>query len=213
VAQVLLLRRRAHERGYLLATLVFMGMGEPLHNTESVLRSLEMLTDRWGAGFGPSTITVSTVGVVPGIERLAALGARAPNLALSLHAPDDETRSRIIPMKNLSSPREALLAARAFQEATRRFVTVSYVLLDRVNDSLEQADELAVFLEGSGFHVNLIPWNEVEGLAFAPSPRERAQAFWSRLRERGIACHFRKSRGAERDAACGQLRRAEAGAG
>ncbi len=86
---------------------------------------------------------------------------------------------------------------------------MSYVLLQGVNDSLEQADELAGLLEGSGFHVNLIPWNAVSGLAFAPTPREQAQLFWSRLRARGIACHFRKSRGAERDAACGQLRRAQ----
>ncbi len=207
VAQALVLRERARARGALLATLVFMGMGEPLHNTENVLRALEALTDRWGAGFGPSTITVSTVGVIPGIERLAALGKRAPNLALSLHAPDDATRARIIPMKGLATASEALAAARAFARASGRFVTVSYVLLAGVNDEPAQADELARMLSGTGFHVNLIPWNAVPGLSFAPSPRERAQDFWTRLRGRGISCHFRKARGAEADAACGQLRR------
>ncbi|MEZ0229149.1 MAG: radical SAM protein, partial [Planctomycetota bacterium] len=175
VAQVLLLRAAARERGILLTTLVFTGMGEPLHNTDALLRALELLTDYSGGEMGPGTLTVSTVGVVPGIERLAALGRRAPNLALSLHAPDDATRARIIPMKNLASAREALDAARAFARATRRFVTVSYVLLDGVNDAPEQADALAALVEGTRFHVNLIPWNSVPGIAHAPSRRERAQ--------------------------------------
>jgi len=206
VAQVLSLRETARARGLLLATLVFMGMGEPLHNTESVLRALEMLTDRHGGGFGPATITVSTVGVVSGIERLAALGARAPNLALSLHAPDDATRARIIPMRNLATAREALEAARRFARETRRFVTVSYVLLEGVNDGAEQAAALAALLEGTRFHVNLIPWNPVAGVAHAASRKARAQAFWERLRAAGVAAHFRKARGVAADAACGQLR-------
>lgn len=209
VAQVLLLRAAARERGLLLATLVFMGMGEPLHNTENLLLALECLVDRWGASYGPGTITVSTVGVVPGIEQLAGLGAKAPNLALSLHAPDDATRARIIPLKNLSTAAEALEAAKRFEAVTRRFVTVSYVLLDGVNDSPEQADALGELLRDTRFHVNLIPWNAVAGIPLAPSPKERAQAFWQRLRDRGVSVHFRKARGTEADAACGQLRRRE----
>jgi 23S rRNA (adenine2503-C2)-methyltransferase len=212
VGQVLLLRGRARARGHLLATVVFMGMGEPLHNTDELVLALTNLTDPWGAGYGASLLTVSTVGVTAGMERLARLGPRAPNLALSLHAPDDATRARIIPLPRLPGAREALQAGRDYARATRRFVTVSYVLLDGVNDSPEQADELSRLLEGSGFHVNLIPWNAVPGLAFAPSPRERAQAFWERLRARGTSCHFRKARGAKADAACGQLRRRDAGA-
>ncbi len=207
VAQALLLRRRARERGYHLATLVLMGMGEPLHNTENVLAALECLTDSAGGELGASLITVSTIGVLEGIAALARLGRQAPNLALSLHAPDDETRARIVPMKNLARARDALAAAREFARATRRFVTVSYVLLDGVNDSLEQASALAELLEGTGFHVNLLPWNAVPELPFAPTPRERAQEFWERLRARGVAVHFRKARGADARAACGQLRR------
>ncbi|MBI3725019.1 23S rRNA (adenine(2503)-C(2))-methyltransferase RlmN, partial [bacterium] len=106
----------------------------------------------------------------------------------------------------LSRVAEALAAARGYARKTRRFVTVSYVLLDGVNDSPEQARELARILAGSGFHVNLIPLNAVPGVALSPSPRERAQVFWEELRRAGIACHFRRARGADASAACGQLR-------
>ena len=110
-----------------------------------------------------------------------------------------------MPLPRLASVGEVLEAARLYARATRRFVTISYVLLEGENDSPEQAETLARLLEGTGFHVNLIPWNPVATLPFRPSPRERAQAFWDRLRARGIATHFRRARGADAEAACGQL--------
>jgi 23S rRNA (adenine2503-C2)-methyltransferase len=210
VSQALALRDRSRELGRHLATVVFMGMGEPLHNTDAVLGALSNLTSPWGGELGPSQITVSTIGVVSGIERLAREGP-AVNLAVSLHAPDDETRARIIKLApRLPTAREIVAAASDYARVTGRFVTISYVLLDGVNDDLERARELAALLRGTAIHhVNLIPWNEVPGLGYRPSSRERAYAFFARLREEGLPVHFRKARGTESDAACGQLRRTQ----
>jgi 23S rRNA (adenine2503-C2)-methyltransferase len=206
VAQALLLRARAAARGYHLATLVVMGMGEPLHNTDALLPALRDLCSPWGGEWGPTCLTVSTVGVPEGLEALAR-EACAPNIALSLHAPDDPTRARIVPLAPKLPPvRELVAAASRYAQATRRLVTVSYVLLDGVNDDPAQADALAALLEGSAVHhVNLIPWNEVDGLRFAASRGDRAQAFFERLRAAGRAVHLRRARGADQDAACGQL--------
>lgn len=208
VGQALHLRAQARARGLHLGGLVVMGMGEPFHNTDALLLALGNLTSRWGGELGPSTITVSTVGVVEGLERMQREGP-AVNLALSLHAPDDPTRARIVPLATKLPPvRELVAVAGAYARATRRFVTVSYVLLDGVNDSIEQADALAQLLKGSGVHhVNLIPWNEVAGLGFRASPEERAQAFFERVRASGMPVHLRRARGVATDAACGQLAR------
>lgn len=208
VGQALRLRERARTRGLHLATLVLMGMGEPLHNVDAVQAALRDLTSPWGGEWGITHLTISTVGVVEGLERLAREGP-APNVALSLHAPDDATRARIVPLAPKLPPvRELIARASDYARATKRFVTVSYVLLDGVNDDLDRADALVALLRGSGVHhVNLIPWNEVEGLGYAPSPPERAQAFFDRVRAAGIPCHLRRARGASRDAACGQLKR------
>lgn len=208
VAQALLLRARARARGLHLGGLVVMGMGEPLHNLDALQVALGNLVSPWGGELGPSGITVSTVGVVEGLERLAREGP-AVNVALSLHAPDDATRARIVPLAPRLPPvRDLLAAAGAYARATGRFVTVSYVLLDGVNDAPAQAAALADLVVGSGVHhVNLIPWNEVEGLGFAASPPERARAFFERLRAAGVPVHLRRARGAAADAACGQLAR------
>jgi 23S rRNA (adenine2503-C2)-methyltransferase len=207
-AQVLALRARARARGLHLATVVVMGTGEPLHNTDALLVALGNLTSPWGGELSPAAITVSTVGVVEGLERLAREGP-APNVALSLHAPDDATRAAIVPLAPRLPPvRDLVRVAGEYARTTRRFVTVSYVLLDEVNDAPAQADALAALVRGSGVsHVNLIPWNAVEGLPFRASPPARAQAFFERLRAAGLPCHLRRARGTAATAACGQLRR------
>lgn len=207
VAQALLLRREAAARGVRLATVVFMGMGEPLHNTTNVIAAIRNLTHRHAGAIAPSGITVSTVGIVSGMEELAA-SHEPPHLAVSLHAPDDATRASIVrTAPRLWSVAETLDAAEAYRAATKRHVTISYVLLDGVNDSPEQARRLAEVLRGRPFHVNLIPHNAVDELPFRAATREKATRFWEILRERDVVVHIRKQRGAGEDAACGQLRR------
>jgi 23S rRNA (adenine2503-C2)-methyltransferase len=207
VAQALLLRREASARGLRLATVVFMGMGEPLHNTENVIVAIRNLAHRHAGAIPPSGITVSTVGIVTGMEALAG-SHEPPHLAVSLHAPDDATRAAIVRTAPRLWPVERTLdAAEAYRERTGRHVTVSYVLLDGVNDSPQQAELLASRLRGRKFHVNVIPHNPVEGLPFRASPPERAARFWEILRSHGIVAHIRRQRGAAENAACGQLRR------
>jgi 23S rRNA (adenine2503-C2)-methyltransferase len=184
--------------------LVFMGMGEPMHNFEGVSRALALLQHPWGAGFSPRRITVSTVGVVPGIEKLGQL-MPAPNLAISLNATTDEVRDRIMPV-NRRWPIAALLdAARRFPLSHGRRVTFEYVLLAGVNDSDADADRLPRLLRGIPTKVNLIPWNPFPGPPFTRPSAERIRTFQERLRQGGLAVYIRTPRGDDIDAACGQL--------
>jgi 23S rRNA (adenine2503-C2)-methyltransferase len=184
--------------------LVFMGMGEPLHNFDNVSRALALLEHPWGAGFSPRRLTVSTAGLVPGIEKLGALSP-APNLAISLNATTDEVRSKIMPI-NKKWPIAALLdAARRFPLSHGRRVTFEYVLLAGVNDSDADADRLPRLLRGIPAKVNLIPWNPFQGPAFQRPGPERIRTFQERLRAADVAVYIRSPRGDDIDAACGQL--------
>lgn len=207
VTQALLLRKEAASRSLRLTTVVFMGMGEPLHNVDNVSNAIRNLTHRHAGALPPGGVTVSTVGILPGMKALAASQA-PPHLAVSLHAPDDDTRARIIrTAPRLWSVEETLDAAVQYGVTTKRNVTISYVLLDGVNDAPAQAQLLARRIGGRKLHVNLIPYNGVEGLAFRASSPANAHRFWAILREHGTAAHLRRPRGASEDAACGQLRR------
>jgi 23S rRNA (adenine2503-C2)-methyltransferase len=184
--------------------LVFMGMGEPLHNFDQVARALTLLEHPWGAAFSPRRITVSTSGLVSGIEKLGALSP-APNLAISLNATTDEVRDRIMPV-NKRWPIAALLkAAGQFPLSHGRRVTFEYVLLAGVNDSDADADRLAPLLRGIPSKVNLIPWNGFPGPVFARPSAERIRRFQERVRAAGLAVYIRTPRGDDIDAACGQL--------
>jgi 23S rRNA (adenine2503-C2)-methyltransferase len=184
--------------------LVFMGMGEPLHNFDNVARALALLEHPWGAAFSPRRITVSTAGLVPGIEKLGAL-TPAPNLAISLNATTDEVRDRLMPI-NRRYPLAALLeAAHRFPLAHGRRVTFEYVLLAGVNDADADADRLPRLLRGIPTKVNLIPWNGFPGPEFARPAAERIRAFQERVRAGGLAVYIRTPRGDDIDAACGQL--------
>jgi 23S rRNA (adenine2503-C2)-methyltransferase len=184
--------------------LVFMGMGEPMHNFDGVARALSLLQHPWGAAFSPRRITVSTVGMVTGIEKLGQL-MPAPNLAISLNATTDEVRDRLMPV-NRRWPIAVLLdAARRFPLSHGRRVTFEYVLLAGVNDSDEDADRLPRLLRGIPTKVNLIPWNPFAGPAFARPSAERIRTFQERLRQGGLAVYIRTPRGDDIDAACGQL--------
>jgi 23S rRNA (adenine2503-C2)-methyltransferase len=193
-----------------VTNLVFMGMGEPLANYDATWKAIETLGDERGYNLGARRITLSTVGLVPGIRRLAEEGLPV-NLAVSLHAADDELRNRLVPV-NRRYPLHALLpAVRDYAAKTGRRVTIEYALIDGVNDSVEQARRLAVLLEGLLCHVNLIPLNPTPGVALQPSPREQVDAFRNELEWAGIAATVRMRRGIDIEAGCGQLRRREAG--
>jgi len=201
----------AAEHGRRIRRLVFMGIGEPLHNVDNVLNAIDHIADQGLGNLGWTRITVSTVGIVQGIERLAQ-AHHPPFLALSLHAPDDETRRKIVPTSKRYDVQTILAAARAYQERTGRIVTLEYCLLGGVNDSDEQAALLAHHLTGFRAHVNIIPYNATgPGLSGAvyirPSPA-RVQRFLSALRVRGVVAHARDTRGHDVAAACGQLREA-----
>ena len=201
------LRARPHpghpDRERPITSLVYMGMGEPLHNYDHVLTSLRILTDDQGLDFSPRRITVSTVGLVP---QMAALGeAIAVNLAVSLHAPNDRVRGSIMPVNKRYSLTDVIDACRAFPLGTRRRITFEYVLLHGVNDRPEHADELADLVRDLRCKVNVIPWNEHPGANFRRPFEATSRAFAERLRELGVDTTIRMTRGRDIDAACGQL--------
>jgi 23S rRNA (adenine2503-C2)-methyltransferase len=202
VDQVLEARRnRRSERP--ITNLVFMGMGEPLHNYENVVRAIEILTAPWGLGMSPQRITVSTVGLVPQMQRL--LAETRVNLAVSLTATTDEVRDELMPV-NRKYPLATLLAAcRELPIPRRKRITFEYVMLAGRNDSVADADRLAGLLHGIPSKVNLIPFNPFPGTEFATAPRPAIEAFQRRLLARGLNATIRESRGRDIQAACGQL--------
>ncbi|MCC7377428.1 MAG: 23S rRNA (adenine(2503)-C(2))-methyltransferase RlmN [Verrucomicrobiales bacterium] len=209
VEQFLTLRSEAKAVGRELRTLVFMGMGEPLLNLEHLLPAIERIGDNSLGGFGWRQITVSTVGVVPGIDALTATGWNL-HLAVSIHAPDDLTRSRLLPMGRRYEIEEILAAADRFQARQGRPVILQYCLLADVNDTPEQARQLADLVGRRRMHVNLLRYNPtglgLRGTAYRTSSDETAARFAAVLKDRGVIAHFRRSRGPDIDAACGQLR-------
>lgn len=194
-----------------ITNVVFMGMGEPFANYDRWWAAVERLHDPQGFNLGARHMTVSTVGLVPGIRRLAE--EQLPiNLAVSLHAPDDELRSALMPVNRRYPLAELLAATRAYITRTRRRVSFEYVLLQGRNDSPEQAQQLAALLRQEAparqpmlYHVNLIPWNPIPGTPLGRSERKRVLAFQQVLQDRHIPCTVRVERGVAIAAACGQL--------
>ena len=184
--------------------IVFMGMGEPLHNYDATMAAVRILTDEHGFAVHPRRITVSTVGLVPAMERLAAEDVM-PRLAVSLHAPTDEQRAALVPVNRKYPIAEIIAACRRFPPARRARITFEYVLLSGVNDSPEDARKLAALLQDLRVKVNLIPLNPAAGIPFERPSDERIDAFGRTLADRGITVMVRKSRGRDIRAACGQL--------
>jgi 23S rRNA (adenine2503-C2)-methyltransferase len=210
VEQFLHLRRQAGALGRRLASLVFMGMGEPLHNLANVRSAIERIAHPNMGNLGWRHITVSTVGIVPGIDAIAA----APNpvyLALSLHAPDDVTRGRIVPANRRWPVSDVLAAARRYQSMTGRIVNIEYCLLAGINDSPDQANMLAKHMHGFPAHVNLIPHNPIgpgiSGVEYRRPDARQTERFAQILRAAGVVTHIRVARGDDVYAACGQLRK------
>jgi 23S rRNA (adenine2503-C2)-methyltransferase len=209
VEQFLHLKTESAALGRRLRTLVFMGMGEPLLNFDNVVGAIRRIADHRMGGLGWRQITVSTVGIVPGIDRLIEADLNV-HLALSLHAPDDATRSRLVPANRRYSVAEIMSAARRFLATTGRIPTIEYCLLAGVNDSDEQALLLADLMRDFRAHVNLIPYNPVgpgvSGISYQRPSRERMEKFIELLRNNCVVAHFRVPRGDDANAACGQLR-------
>ena len=210
VEQFIRLRREARLAGRTLRTIVFMGMGEPMLNLRNVLAAVKRIADPALGAFGWRQITISTVGIVPGIDELrdADLGV---HLALSLHAPDDATRADILPMGKRFDVQDVLAAADRYQEKSGRITTIQYCLLAGVNDSLAQARDLSRLLDGRHMRVNLLRYNptglSLRGRTYAPSSMAQTEAFLAELQAHGTVAHLRRARGPDIDAACGQLRR------
>jgi 23S rRNA (adenine2503-C2)-methyltransferase len=183
---------------------VYMGMGEPLANYAATVQSIRILTDPQAIGLSPRRVTVSTVGLVSGIERLARENLRV-RLAISLHATTDEVRDRLMPVNKGFDLKALLEACRRFPLPMRQRMTFEYVLLDGVNDTPEDARRLVKLLHGIRAKVNLIPFNAWDGAAFERPPLQRILAFQARLLEHGITATVRWSKGEDVGAACGQL--------
>jgi 23S rRNA (adenine2503-C2)-methyltransferase len=187
-----------------VTNVVFMGMGEPLANVDVTARAVWWLTDDAGFGLSARSITVSTVGLVPGIRRLADLGLPI-TLAVSLHAPNDDLRDDLVPVNRQFPLAQLLDAVADYRAGTGRRVTFEYILIDGVNDALELAAELAELVAGFDAHVNLIPMNPTPGIDWHAPAIGRQRAFADALGARGVRATVRHNRGGDIDAACGQL--------
>jgi 23S rRNA (adenine2503-C2)-methyltransferase len=202
VEQVLYFARQLREG---LTNVVFMGMGEPLANYEATWQAIETLNHDEGFNLGARRITVSTVGLVPGIWRLAEEGKQI-GLAVSLHAPTDELRDRLVPINRRYPLAQLMAACHHYVERTGRRISFEYALINGINDSLEQARQLAHLVDGLLCHFNLIPLNPVAESPYQPSPRGRILAFQAELDRLKVSNTLRVERGADIQAGCGQLR-------
>ena len=197
--------------GQRLTNVVFMGMGEPLLNTDRVLAAASAITDPERLGLGARHVTISTSGVVPGMDLLTAQRPQY-TLAVSLHAARQELRDVLVPLNRRYPVEEVVQAADRYAEQTRRRITYEYVMIEAINDTTLDSAALAELLRGRLAHVNLIPMNPVAHTPWKPSSIERTEAFAARLREAGIETTVRRNRGVDIGAACGQLAADRAGA-
>lgn len=192
------------DAGLPISNIVLMGIGEPLDNLDNVLRFLELINHPEGMQIGMRHISLSTCGVIPGIERLAEMGMQL-TLSVSLHAPDNETRTSMMPVNKAYDVEKLFAACHRYFKRTGRRISFEYAMIDGVNDQDWQADLIAKKLRGMPGHVNLIPLNDVVESPLKPS--KRTAAFQKRLESHGLTATVRRSLGGDIDASCGQLRR------
>ena len=205
VMQLLLIEEDIKER---ISSVVIMGIGEPLDNYDNVINFIKIINDAKGLAIGARHITLSTCGIVPKIYELAKLPIQI-NLALSLHAPNDNLRNELMPVNKAYSISQVLTAIKDYIAETNRRVTIEYVMLKEVNDNKANASELAHLLNGLNVYVNLIPYNETNNIGFKKSPKDRILAFYDELKKHNINVTIRKEFGGKISAACGQLRSKE----
>ena len=204
ISQVIHFEEILKQRGEHVTNLVFMGMGEPMANYDEMIRSVKILTDDRGFGLGQRHITISTIGIASGIDRLAEENLQI-GLAISLHAPNNELRKKLVPTAGPNSVGDIIKSGQNYFKKTGRRVTFEYALMAGINDSPEIAKELSVLLHGNGSHVNLIPINPTAGNFERPTI-ESVSEFERILSDAGVNCTVRIEKGSEISAACGQLR-------
>jgi len=204
VAQVMYYARLLQKQNEAVTNVVFMGMGEPLHNYDNTMSAIDRLNDPDGFNFGARRFTISTVGLVPAIRRFAA-EKRQVNLAISLHSADNTLRTSMLPVNKPYPIEDLLSACREYASATGRRITFEYALVNEVNDTIDQARLLAERLSGLLCHVNVIPLNPTPGYSGRPATFQNAKLFKETLVKSGIPCTIRMRRGIEIQAGCGQL--------
>jgi 23S rRNA (adenine2503-C2)-methyltransferase len=203
VNQVCTVAEELRAKEQVVTNLVFMGMGEPLANFEQLVTAIDILTDNHGLAFSSRRVTVSTCGLIP---RIVELGEKTRvNLAVSLHAADDEKRDQLMPVNRTYPISELLATLRDFPLPPRRRIMIEYIMIKGVNDADADAELLARKLHGISCKINLLPYNETSSLGYEPSPMERIERFREILRNHGYTALLRTSRGADISAACGQL--------
>ena len=204
IAQVLYYARMLKEENQVVTNIVLMGMGEPFHNYDNTIEAIDRLNDPQGFNFGARRFTISTVGLVPQIKRFAD-EKRQVNLAISLHAADDDSRVAMLPVNKKYNIEEVIAACKYYVEKTHRRITFEWALINGVNDSPEVAQKLAARLKGLLCHVNAIPLNPTMGYNGQATSRERAAKFKESLEQAGVPCTIRMRRGIDIAAGCGQL--------
>lgn len=202
VEQILLIEEDIKQR---ISHVVVMGIGEPFDNYDNVMNFIKIITHPKGIAIGTRHITVSTCGVIPGIKKFMNEQGQV-NLAISLHAPNDEIRNKIMPISKAYKLEELMETLKEYEKNTNRRITFEYIMLDKVNDSAENAKELANLIKGINCYVNLIPYNETENIDFKRTKQVQILKFYDILKKSGINVTIRREFGGKVDAACGQLR-------
>lgn len=204
VAQVMYYARLLQAEAEVVTNVVLMGMGEPFHNYNNTMQAIDRLNDSEGYNFGARRFTISTSGLVPAIRQFAQ-EKRQINLAVSLHATEDERRSSMMPVNKRYDIEELIAACREYVQLTGRRITFEWALIHEINDTPEEAHKLSALLKGLLCHVNAIPLNPTTGYSGQATTRERALAFKEVLEKNGIPCTIRMRRGIDIQAGCGQL--------
>ena len=205
VEQILLVEEDVKER---IDSVVIMGIGEPLDNYDNVMDFIRIINDAKGIAIGARHITLSTCGIVPKIKQLMKEDLQI-NLAISLHAPNKQLRSKLMPINKAYNLNELIEVIKEYIKYTNRRVTIEYIMLQGINDNETQAIELAALLKGMNVYVNLIPYNETNHIEFKRATKDKVMKFYDTLKKKGINVTIRKEFGSNIDAACGQLRSKE----
>ncbi|MDD6005494.1 MAG: 23S rRNA (adenine(2503)-C(2))-methyltransferase RlmN [Erysipelotrichaceae bacterium] len=203
--QIVYIQKELDKKGERLANIVVMGTGEPFDNYDNVMKALSIINDPLGIEIGARHISVSTCGVIPGIKRFSKEKVQY-NLAISLHASNDELRSRLMPINNAYHLSELMSTLKEYSKENNRRLTFEYLLLDGINDTEKNADELKELLKGMNAYINLIPYNNVKEKDYHTSSEKKALMFYDMLKKRGVSVTLRQKKGDDIDAACGQLR-------
>ena len=202
VEQILYIEEDIKER---ISHVVVMGIGEPFDNYDNVMRFIKIINTPKGIDIGARHITISTCGLIPGIEKFMLENSQV-NLAISLHAPNDEIRKKIMPIAKAYKLEDLIKTIKKYIQKTNRRVTFEYIMLENINDTTENAEELANLLKGINCYVNLIPYNETENIGYKRTKNKQIMKFYDILKKNKINVTIRKEFGSKVDAACGQLR-------